>query len=1226
MVATTGTILFGPGTLTATQTVIATVVYVGVSMAVTSALTPKPNIPDTKNNLGTTIDSIADADIVYGQIRKGGTKTYHETTGNGKFYHYFITLAMHEVEEIGDIYINDEIATFTTDDKVSSQDWNEKILIKKFTGAANQNIYGSLVGLTDGPTNYTNTFKGQGVACLYVRLEYDQNVFQSGMPLITAVVKGKKVYDPRKDSTSSAYNSSLGQSTQRSSNAATWTYSANAALVMRDYLTDAQGVATEQDQIDDDMIGTAADDCASVGVSGSEDNTFEVNGSISTGKSKKQNLNDIAKCTNGTLFWAQGKFRFVAGAYHAPTITDAFTLDDVRSAISIQTRFSRRDLINTVRGTFIDKDNRWIADDYPEQQLADMTEDNNVESIVDLPLPLVTSSATAQRLAKQVLYTSREQIVMNLTLGAKAYQLQVGDTIKVTMDRYSWTDKIFLVKSWKSTGADGSPLEVQVSLQETSSTAYNWSISADEYQQIVSNNTNLDNIFDGLTISTLNLSAGTASTQTDGTVVNNIACSWTAPSNGQVTHYEFGYKTSGATNYTETTVTGTTFLIEPAIIGKTYNVRVRAVTSRGNTTDTYKSANLSNVSAVTTAPSVPTFSSFTATGGYKQVVLDWVNPTNNDLRYVEVARVSGGTTTVIGNSSGTTFTDGGRANSTSYVYKIRAVNTSGVASAYTSTRTATTETDNVGPSGARGAGIWTINLNSGDMPAITASSSTINTLFTNNVSSPVDKDQARFTNNTTQEQRVWLYNGSTWAYQAEVIDGNLLVGGSIDATALNVDKLSAISANLGNVTVEDVLQLQAGGSGFIGGRTAQSAYDVDGFLVARTDLGGGSKGFEVSHTSVVSSQLSGIIHQQSTPMKLFNPNFLDGGSISGGTAVISTSTTTNIGATDEVDITVYGGGGGGGSGKDDGYNGGTGGSTGGTTTAVIRQGSATGTILATITATGGAGGSNASIYWTNNHDGQASQFGDGGAGGGEKQSGSSPTLGNYGAGGGGAGGDDSSTFDSSGGAGQGGFAGQAVSQVIDTSSTTSDIFIITTIGAGGAGSTEFDYNGGSGSSGAVAYASPLGGTTTYTINDFIQKRIPKKTFYHLVGTQAVNGSGSTYNGVDISLPKGYYKVKGFVNMTVDAPGSSNTRYNYHIKLIRNVGDADTLASGSNFLTDGAVTTHQYTWDEASDLLYFSGDDHFQWFAQRTQYSDGQLQVRFEIEIEGPYSNTNYYDV
>ena len=130
---------------TAGQILVGQLIYAGISMAVTSALAPKPNIPDTKNNLGTTIDSIADADIVYGQIRKGGTKTYHETTGDGTFYHYFLTLAMHEVEEIGDIYINDEIATFTTDDKVSSQDWSEKILIKKFTGAANQNIYGSLV-------------------------------------------------------------------------------------------------------------------------------------------------------------------------------------------------------------------------------------------------------------------------------------------------------------------------------------------------------------------------------------------------------------------------------------------------------------------------------------------------------------------------------------------------------------------------------------------------------------------------------------------------------------------------------------------------------------------------------------------------------------------------------------------------------------------------------------------------------------------------------------------------------------------------------------------------------------------------------------------------------------------------------------------------------------------------------------------------------------------------
>ena len=1220
MAITTTTLIYGAAPaagFTAGQVLVGQLVYAGISMVVTSALAPKPNIPDTKNTLGTKIDSIADADIVYGQIRKGGTKTYHETTGDGTFYHYFLTLAMHEVEEIGDIYINDEVATLNSDDEVTSQNWGQKILIKKFTGAANQNIYGSLVGLTNGPTNYTNTFKGQGVACLYVRLEYNQDVFQSGMPLITAVVKGKKVYDPRKDSTSSAYNSSLGQSTQRTSNAATWTYSANASLVMRDYLTNSQGVATEQDQIDDDMIGTAADDCASVGVSGSEDNTFEVNGSISAGKSKLQNLNDLSKCINGTLFWAQGKFRLVAGAYHAPTITDAFTLDDVRSAISIQTRYSRRDLINTVRGTFIDKDNRWIADDYPEQQLADMTEDNNVESIIDLPLPLVTSSATAQRLAKQVLYTSREQIVMNCTLGAKAYQLQVGDTIKVTMDRYSWTDKIFLVKSWKSTGGDGSPIEVQVTLQETSPIAYNWSISADEYQQIVSNNTSLNNIFDGLTISTLNLSAGTASTQTDGTVVNNIACSWTAPSNGQVTHYEFGYKTSGATNFTETTVKNTTFLIEPALVGKNYDVRVRAVTSRGNTSTAYKTGTLTNVPAVTTAPSVPIYNFLSATGGYKQVTISFYNPIS-DNNYIEIARLnSSNNYLVIGNTSGSEFIDTGRADNTQYTYKIRAVNSSGVTSAYTSARSATTDADNVGPSGARGAGIWTINLATGDMPAITASSSTINTLFTSNVSAPVDKDQARFTNNTTQEQRVWLYNGSAWAYQAEVIDGNLLVGGSIDATALDVDKLSSISAILGNVTVEDVLQLQAGGSGFIGGRTAQSAYDVDGFLVARTDLGGGAKGFEVSHTSVNNSQLSGIIHKQSTNMQVFNPTFLVGGSISGGTAVISTSTTTNIGETDEVDITVYGGGGGGGSGKDDGYNGGNGGSSGGTTTAVIRQGSATGSIIATVTATGGAGGSNASIYWTSNHDGQASQFGAGGAGGGEKGGGLTPAVGHFGAGGGGAGGDDSSIGDSSGGAGEGGFAGQAVSQTIDTSAITGDIFIITTIGAGGSGSSEFNYVGGNGSSGAIAYASPLGGTTPYKVDDFIQKEASR----YKTATGTLSGTPLYVNTTNISLPSGYYKTTGSAYITVDPGSSSNSYWTYAVNLIRGSGQNETIASGSVNLTDGNPGSGGLSF--SGQKLFLSGDDYFQITAVKTAYSNAPYSAFISVALNGPWSNETY---
>ena len=70
----------------------------------TSALIPKPKMPDLGSvggNLGVGIDPIGASEIVYGQVRKGGVKTYHETTSDGKYYHYILTLAMHEVEKSG---------------------------------------------------------------------------------------------------------------------------------------------------------------------------------------------------------------------------------------------------------------------------------------------------------------------------------------------------------------------------------------------------------------------------------------------------------------------------------------------------------------------------------------------------------------------------------------------------------------------------------------------------------------------------------------------------------------------------------------------------------------------------------------------------------------------------------------------------------------------------------------------------------------------------------------------------------------------------------------------------------------------------------------------------------------------------------------------------------------------------------------------------------------------
>ena len=115
---------------------------------------------------------------------------------------------------------------------------------------------------------------------------------------------------------------------------------------------------------------------------------------------------------------------------------------------------------------------------------------------------------------------------------------------------------------WKMSGLDGSNPVVNLNLQETSSTVYQWSISSDEYQEITHNNTSLGDNTAGLAIS--GLAATTASSlQTDGTSMSRVILSWNAASNAQLRHYEVQWKPSSLSNYASTIMPNNAIEIEP---------------------------------------------------------------------------------------------------------------------------------------------------------------------------------------------------------------------------------------------------------------------------------------------------------------------------------------------------------------------------------------------------------------------------------------------------------------------------------------------------------------------------------------------------------------------------------------------------------------------------------------------------------------------------------------
>ncbi len=675
-------------------TVAGVVGYLAIT-AVTSwalnALTPKPDFGalDSSGILVNRTAGIAPQDFIYGQVRKGGIVTFYETTGSDNVYlHQIICLAGHEVNSIGDIYINDQIATFsgnfvTTAGSGSEQvNWDSKIRIKKYDGSQTT-ADSDLVS----ETSATSSFKGLGIAYLYVRYEYDQDVFVNGLPTVTAVVQGKKVYDPRTTSTG---------------------YSSNAALCIRDFLTSSYGLSDSA--IDDVSFSAAANECdENVTLDGGgTEKRYSLNGIVQANRSVGDVLGDMVTACAGTLFWGSGYWKLKAGAYSSPVKT--LTLDDLRSPISLDTRITMRDNFNTVRGTFIDASQGWISADYPEVTgAAFVTEDNGEQALLDLQLPFTTSSATAQRLAKMTLYRGREQMTFSADFGLEALEVEVGDIIGITNARYGFNAKEFEVVGWKfASNQDAGDLRVTLTLRETSAAAFNWNA---EETDIISNNTTLPSITAGTAITNLALSDGGSEVQGDGTVINSLIASWTAPTNAFVSHYEIEWGQTSSANRTTFISSDTSALLSPVVDGVSYTARVRSV-SVSSFRGAYSTATATS-GGDTTAPAKPTTP--TVIAGVKQLEINWEGYSSPvDFQAMEVyhSTSSGGTFTKIGASAGTNIVHGGLVQNSTHYYKIKARDFSGNLSVFSNESNGTVAADVQGPAGQSGL---IITLNGSDI-------------------------------------------------------------------------------------------------------------------------------------------------------------------------------------------------------------------------------------------------------------------------------------------------------------------------------------------------------------------------------------------------------------------------------------------------------------------------------------------------------------------------------
>lgn len=665
-----GATLFG-GILTGTVAGVATATIAGflITTAVASwamsALMPKPKMEDRglQQNIR---DAAAPFDIVYGEVRKGGVITFMEASGkDNKYLHYIIVLAGHEVESIGDIYINDKVVNWnpTTNFVNESDDtWGtESIRIRKHLGGPDQTVDPYLLL----ETSVTSDFRGRGIAYLYVRLRYNKEVFADGTPTITAVVKGKKVFDPR-------------------SNTTKWTD--NAALCIRDYVRSEYGLNAQESPttLNSPSWATMANVCDTIVPlkSGGSEKRYTLNGVLSTATSPRENLQKMFTTCGGTLYWGQGQWQFKVGYLPAGPYVN-FTDSDFRSGIELVTKNSRKENFNSVIGVFNDKAQDWIQADYPKvKSSVFLARDNGQENPLDMTLPLTTSSSAAQRIAKMAMFRSREEMIISAEFSLKAVQVAVGDVVSLTFNRYGFTNKLFEVLSWKII-PEADELKVGLVLKETSAAAYDWNA---EENDVLKNNTNLPNGRNNLNVTNLTVT-NRNTLQKDGTLLGEVVLSWNAALNAFVDYYEVQWKRSDTTQWSSTTTNEVEIVLNSVQYGQPHNFRVRAVTVGGFAGPWEQIS--ATLSGKTTPPSVP--GGVTATGIMKAIEVKWNKPSDPDFNHVEIFSNStnnSGTATLLAKSSGTNYIDNLDPMTTRW-YFLRSVDHSGNKSAFSTGKSAT---------------------------------------------------------------------------------------------------------------------------------------------------------------------------------------------------------------------------------------------------------------------------------------------------------------------------------------------------------------------------------------------------------------------------------------------------------------------------------------------------------------------------------------------------------
>jgi hypothetical protein len=631
--------------------VTAFVVQLVVTTAISWVLKPDPpkrNVQGQETAQGILVNKASNNSaipVVYGRRQVGIARVFVESSGTDNAYLYMAGVLCegggNGIESVDEIYINDKLVTWSgaltdgTVRTVNSSDANfykdgSLISVQAFYGLDNQ----SASSILDESTNWGSNHKLSGVAYLAFKFTWNQDAFGS-LPEVKVILKGKKIYDPRLDSTKG------GSGSHREDTASTWTYNENSALCLLDYLRNARygkGLPNTAFETNYDSFKASANICdtqVTPYTSAPADiDLFQTNLVIDTEQKVIDNVRELLNPMRAIFTYTQGKYFLIIE--NTGTSSLSLNADNIIGGIKIFGE-KKNTKYNRVIGTFVNPDKEWQEDTitFPpaddsglpvgDQYATLLAEDNGTQLEGNFTFQGITNPYQAEELCEIILRRSRNALAVEVMVTSEALNLTIGDLVDLTYSTGGFSAKLFRIYGL-SINTDST---VSLKLIEHQDNFYTWTSKA-----------LAPTIADTTLPNPNNVSAPASVTlsdqliqYSDGVVITALDVAIGASPDSFVDYYQVEYKLSTEGSYIIAGQgSGLTHRILNVIDGLIYNVRVKAFNTLGSSS-TYTSATRTIVGGIAPPADVQDFSC-NIIGG--DAHLSWTQIADLDLAFYQI--------------------------------------------------------------------------------------------------------------------------------------------------------------------------------------------------------------------------------------------------------------------------------------------------------------------------------------------------------------------------------------------------------------------------------------------------------------------------------------------------------------------------------------------------------------------------------------------------------------